>query len=163
MVTQVGGGIHVISRESVGTIFQIFLPRVHDAVRAVRGVEAMVVDAGKRKVLIVDDDHNVRGLIVRVLQLSGYDVNQADSAEQVLNNPQLGDVDLIISDVVMPGLSGPEFSEQWLRTYPSAQFLFISGYVENDSQIGILMAGNFLAKPFRPAALIAKVQSILAV
>lgn len=162
MVTQVGGGIHVISREGIGTIFQIFLPRVLEAPKVVESQSATVQSSGKRKVLVVDDDNNVRGLVVRVLEVAGFEITQAESAEQVLKNPQLADVDLIVSDVVMPGLTGPEFSELWLKEHPTARFLFISGYIENASQTDILQAGNFLAKPFKPSALVEKVEAMLA-
>ncbi|MES2603619.1 MAG: ATP-binding protein, partial [Pseudomonadota bacterium] len=89
MVTQVGGGIHVISREGIGTIFQIFLPRVIDVPKVVKEEVTTVQATGKRKILVVDDDTNVRGLVVRVLEFAGFEVTQADCAEQVLKNPQL--------------------------------------------------------------------------
>ncbi|HTQ98971.1 MAG TPA: PAS domain S-box protein [Candidatus Acidoferrum sp.] len=163
IVTQGGGGIQVLSKHGVGTAFRIFLPRVEAVVTAPVKTAPVPATGDKRgRILVMDDDANVRGLVVRVLEYAGYQVTQAGSAEEVLANETLADVDLIISDVVMPGLSGPEFSRRWLQLRPQARFLFISGYIEDAGQTDILAAGNFLAKPFKPATLLQKVEAELA-
>lgn len=159
MVIQAGGGMQVQSKPGQGSIFRIFLPRVLGQPVARAQQPAVVRHTVKRgRILVLDDDASVRALIVRVLEFAGYQVSQASSAEEVLANEVLADVDLIVSDVVMPGLSGPEFSRIWLERYPDARFLFISGYIEDASQTDILMSGNFLAKPFKPAVLLQKIE-----
>jgi two-component system cell cycle sensor histidine kinase/response regulator CckA len=162
MVAQVKGGIQVESRLGHGSVFRIFLPKVEAEPPPQLATPAIPnVESKRGRILVVDDDNNVRGLIVRVLEFAGYQTTQAGSAEEVLENEALADVDLIVSDVVMPGLSGPEFSKLWLERRPSARFLFISGYIEDATETDILMAGNFLAKPFKPAVLLQKVEAEL--
>jgi CheY-like chemotaxis protein len=79
----------------------------------------------------------------------------------VLDGAVETDVDLILSDVMMPGMSGPEFSEVWLAEHPQAKFLFMSGYFDEDTFSRKLSRKNLLQKPFKPAELLRRIHEII--
>jgi DNA-binding NtrC family response regulator len=119
---------------------------------------------GTATVLVVDDDDDLRRLMVQVLGRNGYDVVAADSGEEaLLRMSQVeGSVDLLVSDVVMADLSGPDLAVSLQAESPSLRVLLTSG-TANESVISGLLPGTaaFLAKPFRPSALIDKVHDLL--
>ncbi|HWZ28851.1 MAG TPA: response regulator [Gemmatimonadales bacterium] len=165
IVKQSGGLIWLYSEPGQGATFKIYLPRITAAAtahtvppdpRALRGTET---------VLVVEDDSTVRSLTQRVLAGQGYTVLVADSgaAALALVLGHAGAIDLLITDVVMPGMSGRDLGNRFIEARPTARVLFLSGYPgEAIARRGILEAGvNFLQKPFTVEALGRKVREVL--
>jgi CheY-like chemotaxis protein len=97
-----------------------------------------------------------------MLRGGGYTVYEAASPRPLVERGLEADVDLILSDVVMPDMSGPEFARYWLERHPDASFLFMSGYFDDKKYADQLTAGNLLLKPFKPAELLHRVAQRLA-
>jgi two-component system cell cycle sensor histidine kinase/response regulator CckA len=162
-VTQSGGGIVVLTSKQDGSIFRIFLPRANGkSVRTEAPTALPQQTQGGARILVLEDDNDVRKLIVGMLRNGGYTVYEAASPRPLLERGLEADVDLILSDVVMPDMSGPEFARYWLEREPRARFLFMSGYFDDNKYAGQLTAGNLLLKPFKPAELLQRVTQKLA-
>jgi PAS domain S-box-containing protein len=166
IVNQSGGEIAVRSEPGARSAFTVYLPRV-DA-EAGLAPSVPVVEAsrsGRGTILLVEDHEAVRGLLARVLQSSGYHVIQAGRGPQALALPdsQVSSIDLLITDVVMPGMSGTELATRLTARREGLRVLFISGYTPRAIvQQGILEPGvAFLQKPFSPAQIAARVGEIL--
>ena len=114
---------------------------------------------------MVEDDENVRDLVTRGLCFKGYNVLDAPSGEEALIvlKKHEGSLDLLITDVVMPGMSGRQLNEKIKSLFPEVKVLYISGYTENTIvRHGALDAGaHFLQKPFAPEALASKVREVI--
>jgi len=164
-VKQSGGTIELDSVIDKGATFRIYLPRVDAPEAAGGGVEDRVLPRGNETVLVVEDEHDVRILVTRVLSQCGYTVLQAPHYEQALPLAERHreDIDLLVADVIMPGKSGPELAGLLQSTMPDLRILYMTGYAEGDPiRRGILQAGeNLLMKPFSPAALARKVREVL--
>ncbi|MEO6393455.1 MAG: PAS domain S-box protein, partial [Pyrinomonadaceae bacterium] len=155
IVKQSDGNIFIDSKLGEGTCFSIFLPSVEDAADQVRkGDETSENLRGTETVLIVEDEVVLRHLTREVLELFGYRVLEAadgDSAIAVASS--LGEsIDLILTDVIMPGLSGPATAAKLATHCPTARVLFMSGYIDNEVIRAGLSQGevNFIQKPFLP-------------
>jgi two-component system cell cycle sensor histidine kinase/response regulator CckA len=96
-----------------------------------------------------------------VLKAAGYTVVEAANPRTVLNGSVDGEVDLILSDVMMPEMSGPEFSEIWLNRHPRAKFLFMSGFFDSETLDKKLTGQTLIQKPFKPADLLQQVSRII--
>jgi CheY-like chemotaxis protein len=166
IVRQSGGAITVDSEPGAGTTFRIYLPQV----AAIDGPDDEAPEAGRttqaaRTVLVVEDEESVRTLIARMLERMGYRVLQAPNGAAAVSlvGTRLWEVDLLLTDVVMPGMRGPELYEILRSTRPDLEVLFMSGYAEGVDGAGALPAGaTLLAKPFAPGALEAAVAEHLA-
>ncbi|HEY4100656.1 MAG TPA: response regulator [Gemmatimonadales bacterium] len=117
-------------------------------------------------ILVVEDDPNVRHVTGRVLEARGYTVYTASHGDEALRLALLTDapIDLLLTDVVMPGMSGPELAREFARNSPETRVLYLSGYpTEAISRHGLLDDGEsaFLAKPFGTTRLIGKVREVL--
>ncbi|HVF61797.1 MAG TPA: ATP-binding protein [Thermoanaerobaculia bacterium] len=165
IVRQSGGHIGVDSEVGRGTSFKVLLPRAKHA-SAVEVREAPVLaPPGKETVLLVEDDAALRRLTRTILQGKGYRVLEAGSAaaalEEVAQHPE--GIDLLLTDVVMPGLNGPDLARRLRSLRPEVRILFMSGY--SDGAVlrpGVLGPGTaFLGKPFRADALAHKVREVL--
>ncbi|MFW5718377.1 MAG: response regulator [Spirochaetota bacterium] len=166
IVAQSGGFIELDSVEGRGTTFTVHLP-VHAGQSSERCEPESISDAsgGAETILLVEDDEAIRALLARVLRQKGYQVLEAANAgEAVLVNEQYGDtVELLITDVVMPHLSGRELADRLTGEHPGLKCLFISGYPEaylGDDERKRL-GRRFMQKPIDPARLVARVRLIL--
>jgi signal transduction histidine kinase/ActR/RegA family two-component response regulator len=166
IVRQSGGAITVDSAPGRGTTFDIFLPRDNDVVAMPQSVvsERTPVQGGET-VLVVEDEDTVRKLLVRVLSSAGYMVLAAPDGRQAIDlaTEHQGDIALVLTDVVMPVMGGPELVREMRLIRPSARFVMMSGYaadaVQEPEALGNVSA--FLGKPMTPAALVSTVRNVL--
>ncbi|MHB1111339.1 MAG: cell cycle histidine kinase CckA, partial [Devosia sp.] len=168
IIKQTGGFIYPESVLGKGTTFKIFLPR---HVPAEGEVVAKVVAApvrdltGHERILIVEDEDTVRSFSARALRTTGYEVFEADSGEQALEVlDDIGnDIDLMISDVVMPEMDGPALLTKVRERLPELKVIFVSGYAEESVRQDIAddQSVEFLAKPYSLDQINSKVKEVL--
>jgi two-component system cell cycle sensor histidine kinase/response regulator CckA len=166
VVKQSGGSIEVYSEVGIGTTFKIYLPRVEEKVsKPARDDQPRELLGGTETVLLVEDEEIVRDLCVRILCDSGYRVFQAGNGDEAIALATGFEerIDLLLTDVVMPGMSGPELATQLVLHHPETKVLFTSGYTENAiTRHGALKEGvNFINKPYTPSSLAKKVREVL--
>lgn len=166
IVTQAGGYVAVYSEPGHGTTFRIYLPRVVDGgEEAVIGVDDDAEYVGTETILFVEDDEAVRRLGHRVLTARGYQVLIARDGQEAMRIVQshAQPIDLLLSDVVMPRMSGRELADSLRQRRPHARVLFLSGYTETAIEHrGVLATGSaFLQKPFTPKVLARRVRELL--
>jgi two-component system, cell cycle sensor histidine kinase and response regulator CckA len=166
IVVQSGGYIWVDSEPGKGTAFKICFPRVEaEEDTSPPTLDVAEPSRGSETILLVEDEHAVRSVASRVLLNQGYFVLAACSAEEALTIAERvgGDIDLVLSDVVMPDMGGPELVKRLLARWPAMKVLFMSGYAEGDKlQIGAEYPGrSFLQKPFSAESLILTVRGVL--
>jgi two-component system, cell cycle sensor histidine kinase and response regulator CckA len=166
IVQQSGGSITVESAPGQGAIFRIYFPRVEQEVSEVRaGVERTGSLPGHETILLVEDEPAVRGLVHETLRLQGYTVLVArHGIEALLASAKcVGPIHLLLTDVVMPQMSGPEVAEKIQIARPEIKVLYMSGYPDHPvfDQDGVSHPTGFLQKPFSPSALIQKVREVL--
>ncbi len=159
-VDQAGGWIEVASEVGRGTTFTVMLPAAGEALDEPAGED----DSDRMTLLLVEDEPALRTLVVTMLEEEGYAVLQAGNGldAMAVAERHLGEIDLLLTDVVMPRLSGPELAQQLGTIRPGLQVLFMSGY--NDSRLvnrGVARSNtNLLAKPFTPDQLIRRVAEL---
>jgi CheY-like chemotaxis protein len=163
IVRRSGGGIGVESRDDGGTEFRVYLPRVSGAAPAELPEFVAHAPSGGETILVVEDEPVVRQLVRELLERDGYDVHTAASPAEALELWPSCDADLVISDVVMPGMSGSQLVARLRETRPDVRVLYTSGY--NDDAVvrsGVMTAeAAFLQKPFDGASLARKVREVL--
>jgi PAS domain S-box-containing protein len=166
IVKQSGGNVWVYSEVEQGTAFKIYLPRVDDTAEQIkkmsRGEE---VRQGTGTILLVEDDESVRTIALQTLKMYGYDVLVACNGEEALALASRREekIDLLLTDVVMPGMSGRQLVKRLQALRPDINVLYMSGYTEDAiSHHGVLGEGTaFIEKPFTPDKLGQKVMEVL--
>jgi PAS domain S-box-containing protein len=167
IVAQSDGHVWLHSEVGIGTSFRIYLPRVEaaSAPHAAAPASEPTLSAGSGRILLVEDDPTVRLLVVEVLKASGYTTIETSSPLEALRVVQdIPPVDLILTDMVMPGMDGTELVARLLRRWPGTRVLFMSGYADREiAETGIIEAGySFIGKPFTPRSLTAKLHEVMA-
>jgi len=163
VVRQSGGTIWLYSELGHGTTFKIYLPRTEE--RDVQRARSSPPGAlnGHETILVVENDPKVRQVVVGILRRFGYHVLAAESPQHAVDicmTPEA--IHLVISDVMMPGTSGPDVVAQLVSLRSSLKTLFISGYTDNSVVAhGVEAGARFLQKPITPDALGRKVREIL--
>jgi two-component system, cell cycle sensor histidine kinase and response regulator CckA len=165
IVKQSGGYIWVYSEPEQGTTFKVYLPRVDEHAEPAEVVRLKSpAQKGTETILLVEDDEAVRDLTETVLTSYGYKVIVTDDPEHAEIVAQSGiAIQLVLTDVVMPSMSGRELVRKLTAKYPHLRVLYMSGYTDNViASGGVLEPGlAFLQKPFTPAALAQKVREVL--
>jgi signal transduction histidine kinase len=167
IVNQLGGHIWVYTEEGKGTTFKIYLPRAYEHAGALRETRTTPAELprGQERLLVVEDEPGVLEVAAEALRLQGYTVLTAQSPAEALQLAQSypEPLHLLITDVVMPIMSGRELAEYLIRLHPQLRVLYVSGYTENTIvHHGVLQEGvHFLPKPYTPAQLIQKVREVL--
>ncbi|HSF34210.1 MAG TPA: GAF domain-containing protein [Candidatus Tectomicrobia bacterium] len=166
IVTQSRGHINVMSAPCQGTTLTIDLPHIDDALASIPPDPPQTSPPqGTETVLLVEDEGTVRSVAREVLQMLGYTVLEAATGEEALQRmeQQSGAIHLLLTDVVMPGMSGRELAERLVVDYPALEVLYLSGYTDEAiAHHGLLQAGiDLLHKPFTPDALARRVREVL--
>jgi two-component system cell cycle sensor histidine kinase/response regulator CckA len=166
IVRQSGGTINLYSESGYGTSFKIYLPAVNEQLDpSADGPRAADARGGTETILLVEDEDAVRAIALLALRTHGYTVLQAESGKNALRIFQQheGRIDLIVTDVIMPGMNGRELAEELCLRYSGLKVLYMSGYT-GDSAIlnGVLREKvAFLQKPYTPLSLARKVRQVL--
>jgi two-component system, cell cycle sensor histidine kinase and response regulator CckA len=166
IVKQSGGYIWVYSEPGKGSTFKVYFPRVGEKAEAdTRGGQKSSAKRGSETVLLVEDDDAVRELAETILSSQGYKVLSANSpkrAEEIATE-RSKEIDLVLTDVIMPSLSGRELVRRLIALNSKLRVLYMSGYTDNViAQGGVLEEGlAFLQKPFTPRVLAQKVREVL--
>jgi PAS domain S-box-containing protein len=167
IVRQSEGHIWVYSEPGKGTTFKVYLPRIDQAVEVIAPTHVPVDEPtrGSETILLAEDEEAVCSLVRGVLESRGYDVLKTKGANEAL---EIGErhkehIHLLLTDVVMPQMSGMELAEHLAPLHPETKVLYMSGYTDNAVvHLGLLDPGTiFLQKPFTPDALARKVREVL--
>jgi CheY-like chemotaxis protein len=167
IVKQSGGHISVHSELGKGTTFKVYLPRVEDPLHAasIKDVPDFTSGKGHETILLVEDEPAVRELTRMVLSERGYSVIEAQNPEDAvrLARKHGAEIHLLLTDVVMPGMSGHDLAKRLTAQHPNLRVLYMSGYTYNVfAENGTLEDGiSFLQKPFTPKALAQRVREAL--
>jgi len=166
IVKQSAGHVEVYSEPGLGTAFKVYLPRDREgAVTAAADPEIKPAARGSETVLLAEDEDGVRALARLVLRDSGYTVLEARNGAEAVRVCQQhkGTIDILVTDVVMPNMSGSQAAERLLAVRPRMKVLYLSGYTDDAIvRHGVLHADvAFLQKPFTPIALAQKVREVL--
>lgn len=171
IIRQTGGYLKVISEIDKGTTFSIFLPVIPESEIEEEGPDgeddsdAKAQDlTGTETILLVEDEDAVRMFSSRALINKGYEVFTAESGEDALEkieNNKDWNIDLLITDVVMPNMDGPTLAQRLRQSYPTLKIIFISGYTEDKLKDHMGENTSFLPKPFTLKQLAAKVKEVL--
>src|SRR4029079_87017 len=167
IVKQSGGDLWGYSEHGLGTVFKVYLPRIDDATASTIANQSQETNAprGTETILLVEDEDVVRGLTRKILMQAGYNVLDAKSGEEAIRlcRAHAGPIDLLLTDVVMPEISGKEVADRLLELRPTLRTLFMSGYTDEAIvQHGVLDANvEFIQKPFTWFGLTRKVRDVL--
>ncbi|HSR49969.1 MAG TPA: PAS domain S-box protein [Acidobacteriota bacterium] len=168
IVKQCGGYVVVESSRGEGTVFEIYLPRsqsgaVEEAPQALHPPTKASPPSGSETILVVEDDSGVRMLMCQILRDRGYAVIEAKHpGEALLTSEQYQDpIDLMVTDVVMPHMSGPQLAGRLKPERPDMKVLYVSGYAGETAALRGIPDGEFLQKPYKPDVFAAKVREML--
>ncbi len=165
IVRQNEGAVMVASDVGCGTTVNVFLPRAATAAATAAAVSVTTPRGGTETVLVVEDEPQLLRLAIRSLENEGYTVLSASSPDEAIAiaSRHVGPLDLLVTDVIMPGMNGQTLADQLVAMMPNLKCLFMSGYTD-----GVMSAGgkldeqvHFLQKPFSPDALAAKVRRVI--
>jgi CheY-like chemotaxis protein len=165
IVKQSGANIHVDSKIGQGTRFHISFPATEAQVKAqtdaAPGTDA-IDSEGDATILVADDEPALRLAIVEILRASGYKVLEADSSTEALEiaRQHHAHLDILLTDIVMPGLRGPELARRVAKVHPEVQIVYMSGYAEGLPEAQLPANATFLQKPFRFATLLRQLKLV---
>jgi len=166
IVKQAGGFVWVYSEVGLGTTFKVYLPRVDESATPLETRESSLPARGSETILLVEDETALRQMTREILEQHGYRVIEAAGPHDAVEASQRlpGTIHLLVTDVVMPGMTGRQLAESLVAARPSLRVLYISGYTDDViAQSGVLEPGVlFLAKPFSTHALLRRVREALA-
>jgi len=166
IVKQSGGEVWVYSEPGNGTTFKIYLPRVSDAADSwQRAATGSVMPRGSETILVVEDENSVKKMVREILTKLGYTVLVAGEGHSALElcSAHPRPIQLMVTDVVMPGIAGPDLARAVKILRPETKVIFMSGYTENSMLAHELIEpeANFLQKPFTPEEFARKVREVL--
>ncbi|MFA5112312.1 MAG: response regulator, partial [Desulfobaccales bacterium] len=165
-IRQSGGSIEVYSEVGRGTTFKVYLSMVGGKAETVDRPEQIIdLARGTETILVVEDEDMVRQFTVKILDRLGYLVLGASNGEEALQLAEghEGRIDLLMTDVVMPGMNGRQLADELTRIRPGTAVLFTSGYTESIivNQGVVEKSLNFIGKPYSPQAIAKKIRELL--
>jgi signal transduction histidine kinase/ActR/RegA family two-component response regulator len=166
IVKQAGGFIDISSEVGKGTKVGIFFPQAEARALPLKPIQSGIENMkGHETILIVEDNKELRQLTAKILRGNGYTVLEANAGveAEIICRDYPETIDLVLSDVVMPGLRGPEVLKRLLAIRPNLQAIFMSGFTDDETmaEAVFLEKVEFMQKPFGPAALLSKVRTLL--
>jgi two-component system cell cycle sensor histidine kinase/response regulator CckA len=165
IVKQHKGHVFVYSEQDMGTTFKIYFPATGESAKKTRIISPAMAPKGNETLLVVDDDRSILDLIIDTLQPLGYTLIDATCAEEVLEFIERSDAqfDLLLTDMVMPGMNGRELARSVKEKHPGTKVIFMSGYTSDMiANQGALQAGEiFMQKPLSPMNLAGKIRRVL--
>ncbi len=165
IVKQSGGFVYFTSEPGKGTTFKIILPITNEPAEGPKKKTDGGLVTGRETILLVEDEVAVRGIALRALKGAGHAVIEASSGVEALRLAAefKGEIHLMLSDIVMPGMDGWQLSERMAELFPETKVLLMSGYTEKAALHREMQTpgGNFLQKPFTPNGLVRKVRQVL--
>ncbi|HVB36996.1 MAG TPA: response regulator, partial [Vicinamibacterales bacterium] len=160
-----GGYIWVYSEPGMGATFKLYFPEIDVAAAVTRADAALQASAGgSENILLVEDEDSVRAFTAAVLKRYGYHVLEASAPNEALLLAECvsGAINLVLTDVIMPGMTGPDMVARLRQRHPNATILYMSGYPSHVVREGILDASApFLEKPFTSTGLLEYVRGAL--
>jgi DNA-binding NtrC family response regulator len=164
-VQQAAGFVCVDSKPRAGSTFSVYLPHAADGNAAFAASAVLPVGTGTETILLVEDDSTVRALSARGLRRHGYTVLLARHAIDAVKLAEGfgGKIDLLLTDIVMPGINGRVLAEQLLKSISDLKVLYTSGYTDSVATLQAVRASSaqFIQKPYSPDSLARKVRSVL--
>jgi CheY-like chemotaxis protein len=165
IVKQSGGYIQVLSELHRGSTFRVFFPSVSASRQPEPELPTERTRTGKETVLVIEDEIGVLDLVVYTLKMHGFTVLHSNSSTEALEMFETNKhrIDLLLSDVVMPFLSGPKLAERLREIKPDLKVLFMSGHADKSLGVDKLLGKgiSFIPKPFMQGALITKIRTVL--
>jgi CheY-like chemotaxis protein len=166
IVRQAGGNVWAYSELGRGTTVKVYLPAWRGEAEPASARPTAAADTrGTETILVVEDQEAVRRIVVQALRGRGYCVIEAESGEEAIQHARQteGPIQLLVSDVVLGGMTGPQLAERLARTRPEMRVIFTSGYTDSIiAEHGVSAPGaHFLSKPFQPQELCRKVRETL--
>jgi two-component system cell cycle sensor histidine kinase/response regulator CckA len=165
IIKQSGGNIWVYSEPGIGTSFKIYFPRVVETGETTPAPEGQAISGGSETILLVEDEEAVREIVRETLAGQGYSIIEARHGPEalMLAEKYRKPIQLLVTDVVMPAMSGPELATSMTKSHPETKVLFMSGYTDNTiGRQGVMNESrNFLQKPFSQIDLASRVRALL--
>nr|MBA2332297.1 response regulator [Actinomycetota bacterium] len=163
IVAQSGGEVLVDSVLGEGSSFRILLPPAERPAVATEAplIRPPALTSGSETILLVEDEETIRRLVCDVLTRSGYTVLSAPAAVEAIDLLRVNAVDLLLTDVVMPGMSGPDLARIATVERPGLRVLLTSGYANEPDELLTGTDAAFIGKPFSPKTLVAKIREVL--
>src|SRR5919106_454560 len=165
IIEQADGHISVESQPERGTTFELYLPALPDDVTSEETPQQHEVSKGRGEtVLVAEDEDGVRGVVTRILSRNGYTVLPASSGSTALDifSRQTEEIDVVLTDVIMPGMSGKELADRIEQLRPGIPILYMSGYEDRTiSQRGVLKGKGYVRKPFSATELLREIDRAL--
>lgn len=166
IVKQAAGALELESEVGRGTTVKVYFPLCTpaEAVKPVAGENTSETEGGRESILVIEDEEAVRRLVVATLKRRGYRVLVAENGKEALEIAERQNhIDVILTDLIMPGMSGVQVASKLREKFPSAKILFMSGYTDQPTRAasGLAEATEVLQKPFTPTALSARIRELL--
>ena len=161
IVKQSGGYVSVESEVGAGSTFSVYLPPARGATHR-RPPNTTMRGEGKERILLVEDEDAVRRVARRALEIHGFHVEEAPDGPSAIQLAKVAEIDMVLTDVMMPGMIGPVLVRELRRARPDLPALYMSGHTDEIVRDGLIDPSTpFLAKPFTPAQLAQKVREVL--